>query len=100
LLTELVDGFVLVARAGSTPQPLLAEALSRLTALDALFLGTVLNRCEPISTRLSALGNSTPARIIRAIGGTGGSHPAFDETANRTDAVSPDFSASARRRSL
>ena len=52
LLSEMVDGFVLLARWGSTPQSLLAEALARTAAVDALFLGTVLTHCDATRMRL------------------------------------------------
>ncbi|WP_137126163.1 Wzz/FepE/Etk N-terminal domain-containing protein [Roseomonas sp. HF4] len=51
-LSDIVDGFVLVTRWGSTSQPILSEALSRTAAADALFLGAVLNRCDPARMRL------------------------------------------------
>jgi receptor protein-tyrosine kinase len=53
-LSQLVDGFVLVTRWGNTPQPLLSETLARTAAVDALFLGVVLNRCAPRRMRLYA----------------------------------------------
>jgi succinoglycan biosynthesis transport protein ExoP len=52
LLSDVVDGFVLLARWGTTPQPLLAEALARTAAVDALFLGAVLTHCDPARMRL------------------------------------------------
>lgn len=50
-LSDLVDGFVLVTRWGSTTQAMLAEAMSRTAAADALFLGAVLNGCDPARMR-------------------------------------------------
>ncbi len=52
LLSDIVDGFVLVARWGSTPAHLLSEALTRTASMDALFLGTVLNGCDTKRMRL------------------------------------------------
>ena len=52
LLSDMVDGLVLVTRWGSTPRPLLSEALSRTAAMDALFLGTVMTHCDPKQMRL------------------------------------------------
>lgn len=65
LLSEVVDGFVLVAKWGSTPQPLLAEALSRTADVDALFLGVVLTQCDTPRMQLY-LGDSTPPQVARA----------------------------------
>jgi succinoglycan biosynthesis transport protein ExoP len=53
-LSDIVDGFVLVTRWGSTTQQMLQEALSRTAAADALFLGAVLNQCDPARMRLYA----------------------------------------------
>jgi len=47
MLSELIDGFVLVTRWGGTPAHLLSEALGRTAAMDALFLGTILNGSDP-----------------------------------------------------
>jgi succinoglycan biosynthesis transport protein ExoP len=52
LLSDLVDGFVLVTKWGSTPQSLLSEALSQIVGMDALFLGAVLSQCDPKRMRL------------------------------------------------
>ena len=52
LLSDMVDGFVLVTKWGSTPQSLLSEVLSRIVAMDALFLGAVLTQCDPVRMRL------------------------------------------------
>jgi len=51
-LCDLLDGFVLVARWGATPQALLGEAVGRAAPLDALFLGAVLNGAEIRRMRL------------------------------------------------
>jgi succinoglycan biosynthesis transport protein ExoP len=51
-LSDVVDGFVLIARWGSTTQGLLSETLARTAAVDALFLGAVLTRCAPKRMRL------------------------------------------------
>jgi polysaccharide biosynthesis transport protein len=64
LLSEMVDGFVLVARWGSTPQHLLAETLSRTAAVDALFLGAVLTHCDPMRMRLYP-GDSGQSPMVR-----------------------------------
>jgi succinoglycan biosynthesis transport protein ExoP len=52
LLSDMVDGFVLVTKWGSTPQSLLSEALSHIVGMDALFLGAVLTQCDPVRMRL------------------------------------------------
>jgi succinoglycan biosynthesis transport protein ExoP len=52
LLSDLVDGFVLTTKWGSTPQALLSEALSHIVGMDALFLGAVLSQCDPRRMRL------------------------------------------------
>ncbi len=65
LLSDTIDGFVLMSRWGSTAQPLLAEALSRSAAADALFLGAVLNRCNPARMRLYP-GEATRLQSMRA----------------------------------
>jgi succinoglycan biosynthesis transport protein ExoP len=65
LLSELVDGFVLVAKWGSTPQSLLAEALSRTAAVDALFLGVVLTQCDTARMQLY-LAEPAQTQVVRA----------------------------------
>ena len=60
-LSDLVDGFVLVARWGSTTQALLSETLARTAAVDALFLGAVLSRCAPKRMRLYPSASRAPA---------------------------------------
>lgn len=62
-LSDIVDGFVLVARWGSTTQSRLSEALSRTAAADALFLGAVLVRCDPSRMRLYADEAAGPLRV-------------------------------------
>jgi succinoglycan biosynthesis transport protein ExoP len=52
LLSDLVDGFVLMTKWGSTPQSLLSESLSQIVGMDALFLGAVLSQCDPKRMRL------------------------------------------------
>lgn len=59
-MADMVDGFVLVARWGSTPQAVLGETLSRTAAVDALFLGAVLSRCAPDRMRLYPNATRTP----------------------------------------
>jgi len=51
-LSDIVDGFVLVTRWGSTQQSVLSEMLSRTATVDALFLGAVLNHCAAKRMRL------------------------------------------------
>jgi Mrp family chromosome partitioning ATPase len=65
LLSEMVDGFVLMARWGRTPQPVLSEALSRTASMDALFLGVVLTHCDPTRMQLY-LGDATQTQMARA----------------------------------
>jgi hypothetical protein len=52
LLSDMVDGLVLTTRWGSTPQPVLLEALPRPAATDGLFLVTLLTGCDPARMRL------------------------------------------------
>lgn len=63
LLSDMVDGLVLVTRWGSTPRPLLAEALSRSAKMDALFLGTVMTHCDPKQMRLYPRDTAQPMSI-------------------------------------
>ncbi len=65
-LSDVIDGLVLVVRWGGTPQPLLAEALARAAAADALFLGAVLNQCDPDHRRLypAAQAHQQPSRAL------------------------------------
>jgi succinoglycan biosynthesis transport protein ExoP len=98
LLSEVVDGFVLVARSGSATRSLFVETLSRTAAVDAPFLGAVLSRCDPLGARLD-LGNPTPARRIRAIADDGGNTPAFDDATSWTDTSRPGFPATGTARS-
>ena len=72
LLSDTIDGFVLVSQWGGTPQPMLAEALSRLAAADALFLGAVLTRCDQPRMRLYAGEVSRQASIRPALPITAG----------------------------
>jgi succinoglycan biosynthesis transport protein ExoP len=65
LLSEMVDGFVLIAQWGHTSQPLLTETLSRTAAMDTLFLGTVLSHCDPKRMRLY-LGDAPQVQGARA----------------------------------
>jgi succinoglycan biosynthesis transport protein ExoP len=65
LLSDMVDGFVLVARWGATPQPVLSETLSRTATMDALFLGAVLTHCDAPRMRLY-LGDATQTQMARA----------------------------------
>jgi len=65
LLSDMVDGFVLMARWGSTPQPVLSETLSRTASMDALFLGVVLTHCDPARMRLY-LGDAAQTQMVRA----------------------------------
>jgi len=74
LLSDMVDGFVLVTKWGSTPQSQLAEVLSRIVAMDALFLGAVLTQCDPVRMRLyprdqSQSQGSSVAQTLMPVGG-------------------------------
>jgi succinoglycan biosynthesis transport protein ExoP len=60
-LCDLVDGFVLVTRWGSTPQSLLSEMLARAGTVDALFLGAVLSRCAAKRMRMYPRAMQAPA---------------------------------------
>lgn len=51
-LHDMLDGWLLVARWGSTARGPLAETVARLTAMDGLFLGAVLNRGDRKRMRL------------------------------------------------
>jgi len=51
-LSDWVDGYVLIARWGSTSQDSLAEILARPACTEARFLGAVLNRCNPARMQL------------------------------------------------
>ncbi|MDB5396948.1 MAG: hypothetical protein JWM91_4454 [Rhodospirillales bacterium] len=92
LLSEMADGLVLVARWGSTPQPLLAEALSRTAAADVLFLGTVLSHADP-KTMQHYLGGSTQSRMTRPVAGLRTNRLSLDHPTSLTDAKSPDLPA-------
>ena len=65
-LSDLVDGFVLVTRWGSTSQSLLTETLARTAAVDALFLGVVLNGCARKRMRLYASATRSPVARLPA----------------------------------
>jgi len=45
-LSESIDGFVLVARWGTTPQAALAGTFAGIANMDVTFLGAVLNQCD------------------------------------------------------
>jgi Mrp family chromosome partitioning ATPase len=87
LLSEMVDALVLVARWGSTPQPLLAEVLSRTAAADVLFLGAVLSHADPKTMR-HYLGGSAYGRTNPVIAALHASRPSLD---HRAGAESTDF---------
>ena len=54
-LSDWVDGYVLITRWGSTTQDTLAEIMARPGCMEARFLGTVLNRCNPDRMPLYAM---------------------------------------------
>lgn len=58
-ISDWVDGFVLITRWGTTSQTALREALSLPSSVDAIFLGAVLNRCDPTKMSLYP-GNPAP----------------------------------------
>lgn len=60
-LSDWVDGFVLITRWGTTSQTALRDALSLPSSVDAIFLGAVLNRCDPMKMSLYA-GNLMPVQ--------------------------------------
>lgn len=86
LLSEMVDGLVLVARWGSTPQTLLAEVLSRTAAADVLFLGAVLSHADPKTMR-HYLGRSAKSQMNRAVAPLQASLPSLDQPAERKSAA-------------
>jgi polysaccharide biosynthesis transport protein len=64
-LSEWVDGFVLIARWGTTPQAVLADTLARPSSANVMFLGVVLNHYDPVRMQLYA-GDSTQPTVSYA----------------------------------